>query len=198
MFGVEAKEEGADEELPEPYYATVTVRGQDIKFEISSVATASVISEETYKQTSRPDLPSIHPSNRKLRTNTGQPIPHLGVQYVDMAAEGQRARARLMISKGCGPSLLGSDWLRKIRLNCHAVKYAHMTFTTETIPQRYSDVFRDVLGTLKGVTVKLNVDPEATPRFLEPRPEPYAMKGTGEEELEHLQWLGIIDLVQYS
>lgn len=46
MFRVET-----DEEPPEPYYATVTVQGQKITFEIDSRETASVISELTYKRT---------------------------------------------------------------------------------------------------------------------------------------------------
>jgi hypothetical protein len=45
-------------------------------------------------------------------------------------------------------------------------------------------VFREELGTLKGVTVKLHVDPDAAPRFFKPRVVPYAMKSRVEEELE--------------
>jgi hypothetical protein len=63
MFGVET-----DEEPPEPYYATVTVEGQDIKFEIDSCATASVISEETYRRTWGSNLPPLRPSKLKLRS----------------------------------------------------------------------------------------------------------------------------------
>ena len=109
MFGVET-----DEEPPEPYYATVRVEGRDIKFEIDSGATASVISKETYRRTWGSNRPPLRPSKLKLRTYTGQPIPHLGVLFVDISAEGQKARARLVIAKGGGPSLLGCDWLRKI------------------------------------------------------------------------------------
>lgn len=56
MFGVEA-----DEEPPEPYYATATVRLQNIKSEIDLGATASVISEETYRRTWGSDLSPIRP-----------------------------------------------------------------------------------------------------------------------------------------
>ncbi|XP_059808999.1 uncharacterized protein LOC132382615 [Hypanus sabinus] len=163
MFGVEM-----DEGPPEPYYATVTVGGKDIKSEIDSGATALVIGEETYRRTWGSNLPPIRLSKLQLRTYTEQPIPHLGVLYVDNSA-------RLVIAKGSGPSLLGRDWLRKIRLNWHEIKYAH---TMKDSLQRYSDVFRDELGTLKGVTVKLHVNPEAAPRFFKPRLVPYATKGS--------------------
>ncbi|KAL7874784.1 hypothetical protein SRHO_G00057540 [Serrasalmus rhombeus] len=153
MFAVDT-----DEEPPMPYYATVTVHGQGVKFEIDSGATASVISEETYKRTWRSNPPPLTPSKLLLRTYTGQPIPHL-------------------------------------RVLKHEVKY---TGTTEDVLQRYSEVFRDELGTLKGMTVKLHIDPNATPRFYKPRVVPYAMKQKVEEELEHLQALGIIEPVQFS
>lgn len=114
---------------------------------------------------------------------------------MDISAEGKKTKARLVVAKGRGPSLLGRDWLRKIRLNWHDIKYVR---TTEDILKQYSDVFRDELGTLKDVTVKLHVDPEATPLFFKPRSVPYAMKGKVEEELERLQKLGIIEPVQFS
>lgn len=103
-----------DEEHPELYYATVNVKGQDITFEIDSGATASIISEETYRSTWEYNRPPLRRSRLRLRTYTGQPIPHLGVIYVDILAEGQKAKARLVIAKGSGPSLLGRDWLCKI------------------------------------------------------------------------------------
>ena len=192
MFGVET-----DEEPPEPYYATVSVNGQDVTFEIDSGATASVISEETYRETWGARLPPIQPSKLKLRTYTGQPIPHLGVIAVDIAAENQRAKARLVIATGGGPSLLGRDWLRKLRLNWHEIKYAR-THGLEDLLQNYTDVFKDELGTLKDVAVKLHMDPDAKPRFFKPRKLPYAMMSIVEEELTRLQTLGIIEPVKFS
>lgn len=100
-----------------------------------------------------------------------------------------------MFAKGSGSSPLGRDWLHKIKLKRHEIKYAQ---TTESILQQLKAVFRDVLGTLKGVTVKLQIDPNAKPRFYKPRVVPYAMKGKAEEELDRLQALGIIESVQFS
>ncbi|KAM3602656.1 uncharacterized protein V6R79_008254 [Siganus canaliculatus] len=91
MFAVEVDEE-TDEEPPEPYYATVKVVRQDITFEVDSGATASVISEETYRKTWGSNPPPLRKSGLRLRTYTGQPIPHCGVIYVDIAAEDMKAR----------------------------------------------------------------------------------------------------------
>ena len=100
--------------------------------EIDSGATASVISEETYRGTWGDKPPPIEPSTLRLRTYTGQAIPHLGVLHVNISTGDQKAEGRLVIAKGSGPSLLGRDWLCKIKLNWHENKYAH---TTEDILQ---------------------------------------------------------------
>lgn len=92
-----------------------------------------------HKRTWGSNLPPLCKSKLKLRTYTGQPIPHLGVLYVDTEAEVQKAKATLVIAKGSGPSLLGRDRLRKIRLNFYDIKY---TSTADDIQQCYSDVFR--------------------------------------------------------
>ncbi|XP_069771709.1 tenascin-X-like [Narcine bancroftii] len=77
-------------------HGQIAVRGKDI----DSGATASVISEETYRRTRGPNLPPIRPSKLKLRTYTGRTVPHLGLLYVDISAEGQKVEARLVIAKG--------------------------------------------------------------------------------------------------
>lgn len=75
--------------------------------------------------------------------------------------------------KGQRPSLLGRDILQKVHLNWGEIKRMRVT---EDILGKYTDVFKDELGTLHGTTVKLCVDPKAQPRFFRPRPVPYAMK----------------------
>ncbi|XP_048105239.1 uncharacterized protein LOC125298505 isoform X2 [Alosa alosa] len=66
-----------DEGPPMPYYATVTVEGQDIKFEVE------VISEETYRRTWGHKPPPIKPSNLKLRTYTDTLIEKLRCLLAD-------------------------------------------------------------------------------------------------------------------
>lgn len=98
MFGVEM-----GEELLEPYYVTVKVDGQDITFETDSVATASVISEKTYRMVWRSNRPRLWRSKLSLRTHTGQPIPHLGVLCVDIAAESQVSGSQGGWAQSFGP-----------------------------------------------------------------------------------------------
>ena len=54
------------------------------------------------------------------------------------------------------------------------------------------------MGTLKGTTAKIYVDPEATPKFMKARPVPYALKAKVELELDRLQRENIISPVDFS
>lgn len=66
MFGVET-----DEEPPDPYYATITVQGQNITFEIDYGATAPVISEQIYKQTWGSNFSPLYKSNGAAHSPLG-------------------------------------------------------------------------------------------------------------------------------
>ena len=68
----------------------------------------------------------------------------------------------------------------------------------ETVLTKYDKVFREGLGRLQGYTAKLQVDPEAQPKFFKARSVPYLMKGKIEEELERLTKAQIIEPLQFS
>jgi len=51
---------------------------------------------------------------------------------------------------------------------------------------------------LKGVKAHLEVEPQGTPRFLKSRSVPYGIKGAIEQNLEHLERLGVIEKVKHS
>ena len=101
---------------------------------------------------------------------------------------------------GDGPSLMGRDWLSKLKPNL-SVFYAGnpgINKGVEKLLDRYADLFKEELGRVKGVEVKIHVDESARPHFFRPRPVPFALKGRIEEELERLQRDGIIEPVKFS
>uniref|UniRef100_A0A8C2FFT4 Gypsy retrotransposon integrase-like protein 1 n=2 Tax=Cyprinus carpio TaxID=7962 RepID=A0A8C2FFT4_CYPCA len=186
------------ESRSDPLYATIQVNGASLKMEIDTGASASIISEETYgKLWINDQTPALCESSIKLRTYTGEIIPVMGAVKVNIAYGSQTAEARLLVVKGTGPSLLGRDWLSKIQLNWGDIRLIKGLGAKDVIA-RYQDVFKDELGTLRGTTVKLCVEPNAVPRFCKPRSVPYAMKHKVEQELERLQQLGIIEPIQFS
>ena len=108
---------------------------------------------------------------------------------------------------GCGPSLLGRDWLHKIQLNWHEI--LRVNVSSPSIPalsnqhlqatiQRHSAVFQPGLGTLKGITAKLELKDGAKPKFCKARPVPYALQNAVQEEYDRLEQQDIIEKVEYS
>ena len=99
--------------------------------------------------------------------------------------------------EGSGPSLLGRDWLKDVKLDWN--KSFQMNMDKKQVESRleklinpYSEVFEDGLGTFTGPKAKIHVEVDAVPKFCKARPVPYAMKGKIEEELKRLQEEGTI------
>ena len=68
----------------------------------------------------------------------------------------------------------------------------------QDILAKHSFLFTEELGCLKGMEVKLNINPNATPNFFKARTVPPALKEKVERELDMLQSMGIISPVQFS
>jgi len=114
----------------------------------------------------------------------------------------------LVVVGGEGPSLLGRDWLGRLRLDWREVRTLNATSNAtsnalEAVLAKHSDLFRgdlfrDELGTIKGTTAKLHVIPEAKPRFYRPRSIPYALRSRVDQALEKLVSEGTLEAVQFS
>ena len=89
---------------------------------------------------------------------------------------------------GNGPSLLGRNWLEHIHLNWREIKAVsnHPRGSLQYLLEKYAEVFSDELGTIKSRTAKLNVKPDASPKFCKSRTVPYALRDKIEEELDRM------------
>ncbi len=163
--------------------------------EVDTGAAVSLVSEKTYRSLF-PRTP-LQPSTAKLRTYSGEPLMVQGQQMVQVQYGEQRAKLPLLVVRGSGPSLLGRDWLRIIRLDWKVINQVQGNALQEVL-DRYGDIFKPGLGTLKGYKAKIHVDPDAKPRFCKARTVPYAMRDMVEQELERLTQEGIIEPVQFA
>ena len=107
-----------------------------------------------------------------------------------------KATLPLVVVKGEGPTLLGRNWLSQIRLDWSEIHYATSPGLQELL-SKYSNVFQG-LGYFKGYEVKMNVDPNATPRFYKAHTVPYAMREKVEAEVDWLVAKGTLEPVEYS
>ena len=161
----------------------------------------SLISAETYHRVWKSDsAPTLQESNVKLKTYTGAVIPVQGVLEVTVAYKDQSHKLSLVVVEGSGPSLLGRDWLRHIRLDWHQLNSVQVAIEElcENLVLKHAKVFDGQLGHLEQYTARLQVDPAAEPRFYKARPVAYALRARVEAEIDRLQGLGVIEPVPHA
>ena len=98
-----------------PIKVQVEVDKVSISMEIDTGACVSIISENRYHKL-WPGR-SLSTSTIRLQTYSKEPITVVGSTDVQVVYQGQTAILPLVVVKGDGPTLLGRNWLTKIKLN---------------------------------------------------------------------------------
>ena len=145
-----------------PINATVLVNKAELCMEVDTGASLSLISETTHSELQKlTQLPALSPSTIKLRTYSGEELEVLGQMTVTVGYQTQLHRLSLVVVRGSGPSLLGRDWLCKLKLDWGQLHLLRSMTTTplKEILGRHAAVFRDELGTISGETAKIYADP---------------------------------------
>ncbi|CAG2195305.1 unnamed protein product [Mytilus edulis] len=184
----------------EAYKVQINVNECEIAMEIDTGASVSIMSEDTYKEYKSKFR--IEPTSAKLRTYMGEQIPVLGLAIVNVNYKKESAKLPLLIVKRKGPNLLGRDWLNKLQLDWKdifsVVGSDNQSSDLNVILEANKEVFKDELGTVKGMKAKIYVDESAVPKYFKARPLPYALKDKVEMELERLEKEGQIQQVEFS
>ncbi len=180
-----------------PIELEVTLNGAKTTMELDTGASRSIISETTYRKLWK-EPPVLEPSTVQLQTYTGEKLEVLGQIRAQLVHQSQQGQGTLLVIQGNGPSLVGRDWLGKMRLDWGEIHRLQTPVGLDEILQRRAAVFREGLGTLKGMEVSLHVDQEARPRFFKPRSVLFVLRDKVECELGRLESEGIIEPVQFS
>ena len=213
---LETTDESGEEECEEytMFHMTAKERENRIEFrngvqtsmEVDTGAAATIINEETYKSIIEGNLvknrQQLETAKVKLQTYTGELVKVIGTLNVIVKYEKQEVELQTLVVEGSGPNVLGRDWLRVLTLSWKElfkmqIDKDNQESSLEKLVDRYSEVFREGIGTFKG-QAKIHVESEAQPKFLKVRPVPYAMTGKIEAELKRLRDEGTIEPVQFS
>ena len=183
---------------PDTITVTMLLNGKELDMEVDTGATLSVISEATRQANFSKQ--TLHPSNLVLKTYTDECMEVKGTLNMRVQYGQQKQKLVLVVVAGNGPSLLGRNWLKYIRLdwnNIFAIRTAKMR-PLNTLLQRYQALFSKEQGQIHPFTVSLHTQPGATPRFFKPRAVPFAIKDAVSKELNHLEQQGVISPVTHS
>ena len=131
-------------------------------------------------------------SNVRVKTYTGESLDVIGSIVVDVEYESQRESLQLHIVAGAEPTLLGRDWLHKLKLNWPAICHLSSSLTLESVLDMHNTLFNEELGCVQGMSAKIHVEPGSSPQFCKARPVPFALS------LDRLHESGVIEPVEYA
>ena len=182
-----------------PITVTVIVNKSELKMEVDTGASLSIVSEHTYNELSLV-LGPLTPSNVNLLTYTGEKLKVLGSLNVQVQYNSQCLTLPLLVVQGTGPSLLGRNWLERIKFNWSEIHHLHAPITSELdkVLNKHTILFREELGLLEETTASILIEPQSQPRYFKACPVPYALRDKVEAELQRLQALKVITSVTYS
>ena len=147
-----------------PLQVTVKVNDTDLTMEVDTGASMSLISNATFQKLwPAQSSPTLLPSETKLRTYTGEQIDVLGTISTNVQFKQQQETLPLLVVEGDGPSLLGRDWLYKIKLDWHELYHTQvLPSTLQTVLDKHKEIFNDEIGTVKEAAAKFQIDPSTS------------------------------------
>jgi len=157
--------------------------------ELDTGASLTLINKASYKLIAQPGQAALEQPMVNLRTYTGEAVKMLSSTTVEVKYGEQCTHLTVHVVDGKGPNLLGRDWLNKLNINQLADIHTLVAPTKlDIVLKKHVLLFKEELGMLKDVKVKLQVNQSVPPKA---RNIPFA-------ELESLQTAGIISPVSQS
>ncbi|RWS20194.1 uncharacterized protein B4U80_10081, partial [Leptotrombidium deliense] len=167
--------------------------GEEVKFEVDTGSARTVISEDTFNAWK--EKPKVSRAETTLRTYSGELLKLKGQTSIRVTKGNRQRVITLVIAAGSGPNLLGRDALRQFPEILSELTVNYNSETSETLTELL-DKFRDVFEEKKegsNIEVTLEINENATPKFVKARPVPFAMRKKVEEAIQSLVEKGILE-----
>ena len=159
----------------------VIVNGINFEFLLDTGASVSCISKRV-KDFNFSSFPLID-TTKVLFGYNGVRIKPVGYIVVDMEFNNVKDKLKLFVIENGGSPLLGRDFFRKFNLNISLEKTGNSVLhidsfqLVERLKLEFPKVFasENVLGCFNKGPIELKIAPSASPKFIKPRPLPYAL-----------------------
>lgn len=181
-----------------PLQIDALIEGKKITFEVDTVASVSVCSQDLYEKNLA--FCKLLPNDVFLTSYTNEPIVSVGKVNVNVQYENVNARLDLYVVKKGSHPLMGRNWLKVLGVGISfktdvtiqqssklLAQIEHFDQIVNKLENVFSEVFSGKLGQYKGDPVELKLKENAIPKYFKPRPIPFSLKSKVEKELERLQ-----------
>ncbi len=183
----------------DPIRVNVHINGMPVEMDMDTGASATIISNSTYLQLKQEyRIQELERGDIRLKTYTGEAIQVLGKVKVQVSYNNCNLNLGVYVVEGQGPNLMGRDWLSQLKVSLLPVYSLTKNPSLDEVLKKYSDIFKEDLGCLKGDKIKLFIDSTVKPKFFKPLTVPFVLRGKVETALQKLQDQGIISEVQFS
>ena len=166
--------------------------------EYDTGAALTLITKKTYERIrQRNYMEPFQDSDVQLRTYTGQLVPLLGATSVNVECG---EKQDVTSTCGRGTKHFGRDWItafKAFKVDFGLIDNLVGSNQLQVSLEKHSSVFNNEIGTLKGIKMKLHVDPNVKPKFFKARSVPYSLREKVETELGTLESTGLISPVQF-
>ncbi|CAI5694547.1 unnamed protein product [Oreochromis niloticus] len=185
------------DETSDGFWVKPRLEGHVVKMQTDTGSKASLVSYNVYRKCLK-HLP-LKPSDTVFKGYTGHRVPMKGMTEVIVQCNDQTAKLPVYVTQKNCPAIMGRVWLKAIRLNWQEVrKLSHGSSQLQAILGKHKEVFREELGSMKKITVKLHLKPDSKPVFMKARPVPYAIRPKVESNLDTLVKNGVLEPVTTS
>ena len=178
--------------------ASLQVNRVILPMEIDTGAAVSIIPERVCQEL----FPYLKPQKTRVRlsTYTAEQMTVMGTISVQVKHKNQTRTLSIFVVNTDGPTLLGRDWMRQLKLDWSMVNQVSMEKKgrLEALMRKYDEFFKLAMGAILGFKAKLTVKADAHPKFCKARSVPFSIKQRVGEELDRLEKEGIVERVMHS
>ena len=184
----------------DPIMVGMKLNGKEVGMEVNTGAAVSVMSLSQYQGINGGRL---RETKLQLRTYTGEVVRPAGVGEVHVNYRNQVMKLPVTVLDGKVPTLLGRDWLDKLKLDWAElfpvkIHKLEVDVRVEQMKAKYPEVFSGKLGCLKNFEVHIPIADDVQPIYVKPRSVPYVLKKRVDEELDVLEQQGVWKKVEYA
>lgn len=191
------------------YQVELKLNSQVICFDVDTGCHSTIVPKKVFQE----KFPQVTPVPCKKTFTTYLNEKTSPVGYVTVEVEYQDKKVSNLIFyvvETEGPPLLGRSWFKALGFRISAEETVQSIFyqngeheieaekMEEELKSLYPEVFTDKLGKFNKEKIKLELLPDIKPKFIKPRPVPYAMRHKVDGEIDRLVKEGILEPIDYS
>ncbi|CAF1519589.1 unnamed protein product, partial [Adineta steineri] len=184
---------------------SLLVNDINIPFDLDTGAAHTVINMDVWHKLGSPVM---HSSKIKLNCYNGTILKIIGQCNVNVEHNGRIFDLHIIVVDGNGISLLGLQWIKIMKLDLNTIIHGadipspmhkiHNELDLQIILEKYKNILNNELGHCTKVLAHIELKPDSTPKFLKPRPLPFAYVNGIKEEIQRQVQAGILERVETS